>query len=118
MLNNNITETFAATLSLSERRGDEDESSNEISIISLNKDIIILLASYLNAQDMLRLALCCKRFGKRDEAYDHSLMEEAAMRQLSRDATEEQMTSIPRSKGESWIGLYSYKPKKMMHGER
>ena len=110
MPNNNITETFAATLSLSERWGDEDESSNEISIISLNKDIIILLASYLNAQDMLiRLALCCKRFGKRDEAYDHSLMEEAAMRQLSRDATEEQMTSIPRSKGESWIGLYSYK---------
>ena len=70
MPNNNITETFAATLSLSERWGDEDESSNEISIISLNKDIIILLASYLNAQDMLiRLALCCKRFGKRDEAY-------------------------------------------------
>ena len=100
---------------------------SNVGIMSLSNDITLHLASYLDAQDMLRLALTCKRFGSEDnndkfgvkimplkgELYfhSHSLMDEAAMRQLSQNTTPQQMFAIPRSKRDTWLHLLSNPPK-------
>ena len=98
-------------------------------IMSLSNDITFHLTSYLDVQDMLRLALTCKQFGSKDdnkfgvnimslqgEPYfdSHSLMEEAAMRQLAQNITLQQMITIPRSKGDTWLYLLS-NPVKIQH---
>jgi len=103
------------------------EDSNATGIMSLSNDITFHLASYLDTQDMLHLALTCKRFGAKDKNdkfgvnimslqgepyfHSHSLMEEAAMRQLSQNITLQQMKTIPRSKGDTWLHLLSNPPK-------
>ena len=96
-------------------------------LIDLNDDTILLIGSHLEANDLLHLALSCRRFGAKSDRYIHSLMEEVAMRQLTENATrskcaayiectprqrEEYIECIPRERGESWIGLYNW-PEKM-----
>lgn len=94
-------------------------------IMSLSNDITFHLASYLDAKEMLSLALTCRQFGSKDDnkygAYidgtegsvfhSHSLMDEAAVRQLSQNVTPQQMFVIPRSKGDTWLRLLSNPPK-------
>ena len=88
------------------------QKGQEIDIIDLDNDIILLTCSYLEAKDLLRLALSCRRFGGKLDCYQQrSLMEEVAMRKLTENATEQQIACIPRKRGESWIGLYNFPPK-------
>ena len=89
------------------------EGGQDIDIIDLEDDIILLISSYLgDAKDLLGLALSCRRFGAKMEYYQgRSLMEEAAMRGLTKHATQQQIECIPREEGESWIGLYNIPPK-------
>lgn len=102
-------------------------SSEQSSIMSMSDDITFHLTSYLNAQDMLHLALSFRRFGIKDEdkSYgvnimslqgelyfrSHSLMDEAAMRQLAQNTTPQQFFAIPRSKGDTWLRLLNNPPK-------
>ena len=84
-----------------------------------NNDIILRITPYLNAHELLNLALTCKRFGgtnddtkqnssddnNNDSHYTWSLMEEAA-RQIINNAKEEERNALPRYDGETWLALY------------
>lgn len=104
-------------------------------LINMNNDITLLFASYLNARDMLSLALSCRRFGAIDEnenekygirifehrkskkfvLHRHSLMEEAARRELTK--TKQQKRTVPWCRVDSWIGLFN-NPEKMRNWRR
>ena len=85
-------------------------------------DTVVALASFLSPNDMLSLALTCKRFGDkhgadkkqsaaRDESTrevrqrteDISLMEVTARTVLFTLATDEENNALPRHEDESWL---------------
>ena len=72
-------------------------------IDSLDNDMVIRLASYLSSQDLVSLALTCRRFGSRDTD-DDSLMETTA-RQIICNAKQEERNNLPAT--QTYIELYS-----------
>lgn len=82
-----------------------------------NNDIILRITPYLNAHELLNLALTCKRFGglrddtKRNSSDDNgnhytwSFMEEVA-RQIISNAKEEERNALPKYDGETWLAVY------------
>ena len=84
-------------------------------------DTVVALASFLSPQDMVSLALACKRFGAKNlgtsrgdarqtlethNKYNTSLMEVAARTVLHTKWTNGGKKALPRHGDESWIGLY------------
>jgi len=81
-----------------------------------NNDIILRITPYLNAHDLLNLALTCKRFGGTNDDtkqnssdnnkshYTWSLIEEAARQIINRN--EEERNALPRYDGETWLSVY------------
>jgi hypothetical protein len=73
---------------------------------SLTDDAVLHIASFVDALDMLNVALTCRRFGSVAAAADDlSLMEQGA-RQLIEAATTHEKNWIPYKKGTTWVGLY------------
>ena len=64
---------------------------------SLDNDIVIRFASYLHSQDLVSLALTCRRFGSNDVG-GISLMEDTA-RQIICNAVKEERDALPSKDG-------------------
>jgi len=110
---NHIMERNATASSFGSKNGSNKRLKTDhvgSGLLSFDNDIIALgIGPFLQSNDMLRLALSCRRFGLAGKggSNDISLMEEAAMRLVSSDGTTAaERACIPRADGESWMGIH------------
>ena len=67
---------------------------------SLDNDIVIHFASYLQSQDLVNLSLTCRRFGSKNEGL--SLMEDTAM-QIINNLHKDERNAIPKLANRTYI---------------
>ena len=72
----------------------------------LDSDLLIRCASYLDADELAQLGRTSARFGIPQAGHQRSLVNEAAHQQFQKSATDEERSCLPKSDGESDIGLY------------
>jgi len=75
-----------------------------------NIDVLGLLATFLDADELCQVKATCKALGSRDEsAFEGlSMTEEAARRIFEQSASDEEKALLPRNDGEGWIELYHH----------
>ena len=75
-----------------------------------NIDVLGLLATFLDADELCQVKATCKALGSRDEsAFEGlSMTEEAARRIFEQSASDEEKGMLPRHDGEGWIELYHH----------
>ena len=74
---------------------------------SFSNDVILCIASYLRSNELLNLALTCRRFGAKNTTHQDnlSLMEEAAL-QYTMEQTEAERETLSRFNIQSCLELY------------
>ena len=73
---------------------------------TLDNDLIIRCASFLDADGLAQLGRMSKRFGIPQAGQQRSLANEAARQRFRQSATEDERKCLPKYVGESDIGLY------------
>ena len=74
-----------------------------------NIDVLSLLATFLEADELCQVQATCKALGSDAPAFDGlSMAEEAARRTFELSASEEEKALLPRHDGEGWIELYHH----------
>ena len=89
------------------KRHKTEECKSCVESVLFNSDSLFKVASYLSADDLLNLALTCRRFGISSND-SLSLIEETARRLVQDIATEEEKNALPGYDGYNWPCKYNY----------
>ena len=76
------------------------------SLDALDNDLLVLCASYLDADGLAQLGRSSARFGNPQAGQQRSLANEAAHQRFRQSATDDEKNCLPKHDGESDIGLY------------
>ena len=71
-------------------------------------DILVCIAPYLNAEELVNLALTSKHFGIRTGEDQPSLMEEVVRQVIVNEQTEYEQSALPKYENESYLELYHH----------
>ena len=74
-----------------------------------NIDVLVLLATFLEADELCQVRATCKALGSKElVAFDGLSMTEEAARRIFESASDEEKGTLPRHDGEGWIELYRH----------
>ena len=85
-----------------------EESTSINPLINHGSDILVCIAPYLNAEELVNLALTSKHFGIRTGEDQPSLMEEVVRQVIVNEQTEYEQSALPKYENESYLELYHH----------
>mmetsp|Transcript_5960 Transcript_5960/g.13454 ORF Transcript_5960/g.13454 Transcript_5960/m.13454 type:complete len:171 (+) Transcript_5960:1202-1714(+) len=76
--------------------------------VLFNPDVVFLLATFLDAQDLRQVSLTCKALGAKQAAYNGLSLAEESARQMFECASKWERSCLPKRDDEGWVELYRH----------